>query len=126
VVDRKALIQKYKEERRPMGVFCVRNTASGKAFVGTSVDLPSMLNRQRAQLRMGAHENKDLQRDYNTLGPDTFTFEVLDTLTPPDDPARDVTADLKELGTLWFEKLQPYGEAGYHDRPAAPAGGKAR
>ena len=47
-VDRKALIRQYKETRRPAGVFRVRNTANGKSLVGTSVDLPSMLNRQRA------------------------------------------------------------------------------
>ena len=116
-MDRKALIRAYKDARRPMGVFGVRNTVNGRMFIGTTVDLPSMLNRQRAQLRMGGHESKDLQRDWNTLGPDAFAFEVVDTLEVPDDPAYDASFDLKALGGLWFDKLQPYGDAGYHPKP---------
>ena len=50
-MDRKTLIREYKESRRPMGVYRVLNTTNGRALVGVSVDLPSMLNRQRAQLR---------------------------------------------------------------------------
>ena len=49
-MDRKALVRDYKENRRPMGVFRVLNTANGKSLIGTSVDLPGMLNRQRFQL----------------------------------------------------------------------------
>lgn len=47
-MDRRELSRAYKETSRPMGVFRVRNTVNGKCFIGTSVDLPSMLNRQRA------------------------------------------------------------------------------
>ncbi|MCX6549942.1 MAG: GIY-YIG nuclease family protein [Acidobacteria bacterium] len=116
-MDRKALIRSYKATRRPMGVFRVRNITNGKSFIGTTVDLPSMLNRQRAQLRMGGHESHDLQRDWNALGPESFVFEVLDTLVVPDDPGYDASYDLKVLGALWFEKIQPFGDNGYHARP---------
>ena len=56
-MDRKALARDYKNTPRPMGVYCVRNTVNGKAFLGTARDLPGILNSQRAQLRIGiAHE----------------------------------------------------------------------
>ncbi len=88
---RRELVRAYKETARPMGVYRVRNTIDGRSLVGTSVDLPSILNRERTQLRFGGHPNAALQRDWNALGPDAFAFEVLDTLTPPDragyDPA---------------------------------------
>jgi len=62
-MDRKAIIREYKESRRPMGVFQVRNTVTSQVFIGASTDLPAMLNRQRAQLRLGAHVNRRLQAD---------------------------------------------------------------
>jgi hypothetical protein len=121
-MDRKALIREYKESRRPMGVFRVLNTASGKAFVGASVDVPSMLNRVRTQLRLGGHPNRALQRDWNALGADAFTFEVLDTLTPPDDqPDYDPADDLRVLEALWLDRLSPYDERGYNARPRGGA-----
>ena len=65
-MDRKALIREYKETRRPMGVYCVRNNVNGKLLVGKSTDLPSILNRQRAQLRTGSHPNQTLQKELAT------------------------------------------------------------
>jgi hypothetical protein len=116
-VDRKALVRKYKEERRPMGVFCVRNTTNGKLLLGCTADLPAMLNRQRAQLQFGGHPNRVLQREWNEAGPDSFVFEVLDTLSPIDRPDYDPAADLRALEALWIEKLSPYDDRGYHVRP---------
>jgi hypothetical protein len=57
-MDRKAFKREYKERRTQAGIFRVRNTVHNKSFVGASADLPAMLNRQRAQLRMGAHANR--------------------------------------------------------------------
>jgi hypothetical protein len=119
-MDRKAQIREYKERPRPAGVFQVRNTVSGKLLIGSAVDLPAMLNRQRAQLRLGAHPNAQLQADWNALGPDAFAFEPLDLLSSPDDPAYDPRADLEVLQALWLEKLSPFGDRGYN-RPPQPA-----
>src|SRR4051794_17748690 len=119
-MNRKALSRAYKETRRPMGVYQVRNTRDGRVLVGRSVDLPSILNRERTQLQFGGHRNAELQRDWNVLGPDAFAFEVLDTLAVPDDqPGYDPGDDLRMLEALWLEKLEPFGERGYTLRPAA-------
>jgi len=118
--DRKVLIREYKESRRPMGVFQVRNTTNGKCLIGTSVDLPSMLNRLRTQLRLGAHGNRELQQDWNRLGSDAFAFEVLDTLPPADQADHDPTDDLGVLERLWLDKLKPFGDKGYHKPPKDP------
>jgi hypothetical protein len=119
-MDRKASIREYKESRRPMGVYQVRNTANGKVLLGSSTDLPAMLNRQRAQLRLGGHPNRQLQADWRRYGPDTFVFEVLDTLTPVEVPGYDPVPDLRTLGSLWLEKLAPFGDRGYHADPRPP------
>lgn len=118
-MNRRELTRAYRETRRPMGVYRVRNTTDGRSLVGRSVDLPSILNRERAQLRLGAHRNAELQRDWNALGPNAFAFEVLDTLAPPEQPDYDPTEDLRVLEALWLERLEPFGERGYTPRPAS-------
>jgi hypothetical protein len=44
---------------RPLGVFRMHNTVNGKSYVGTSVDLPLMFNRQRAQLGFGVQRRAE-------------------------------------------------------------------
>ena len=65
-----------------MGIFQIQNTASGRSFIGSSKDLPAILNRHQWQLKLGAHPNADLQRDWNDSAPTKFAFTVLDTLAP--------------------------------------------
>jgi hypothetical protein len=117
-MDRKAMVRAYREQRPTMGIFQVRNTVSGRVLIGASTDVPAMLNRHQAQLRMGGHPNRELQADWRALGADAFAFEALDTLTPSDAPDADPRADLKVLERMWLEKLEPYGERGYHRRPS--------
>jgi hypothetical protein len=113
-MDRKEAIRAYKAARRPMGVYQVRNTETGRVYVGTSVDLPSILNRERAQLRLGAHRDHGLQADWNARGAEAFTFEVLDTLEPPDEPGYDPADDLRTLEDLWRGKLAAAGTETYN------------
>jgi len=112
-VDRKARRREYKETPLPAGVFQVRNTAAGKSFVGASSNAPGKLNGQRFQLEMGSHPDHELQADWNALGPDTFTFEVVDLLEMDNDPAYDPTEDLVVLKQLWLERLAAAGETFY-------------
>ena len=75
------------------------------------------LSRHRAELRMGLHKNRELQQDWNAAGEDGFSFEVLDTVTPRDEPGFDVKRELQALEELWLERLAPYGDAGYNSPP---------
>jgi group I intron endonuclease len=116
-MDKKTLIREYKETPRPMGVYQIRNTVNGKVLVGTSKDLPSILNRHRAALRFGNHQNRELQKDWAEFGPEAFDFEILDTLTPPERPDYNPSNDLRALEELWLDKLSPFGERGYNAAP---------
>ena len=119
-MDRKALAREYKASRRPMGVYCVRNLHTGDTLIGRSTDLPAILNRERTSLRFGGHPNRRLQQDWNTLGADAFSFEVLDTLAWPDDtPDFDPTNDLVLLESLWRERMPPDSEGRYTARRSA-------
>jgi hypothetical protein len=93
------------------------NLTSGKVLLVAGLDLPSLLNRHKAQLRLNAHSVKDVAGDWNAQGADTFAFEVLDTLTPVDKPDSDPASDLRALEELWLEKLSPFEPAGYHRPP---------
>lgn len=120
MTDRRALIRAYKEARRPMGVYRVHNTRDDRSLVGRSVDVPSALNRERAQLRLGAHRNAALQRDWNALGADAFAFEILDTIEPPkDQPEYDPADDLRLLEAMWIDRLGAVGERSYAPRREA-------
>ena len=118
--SRKELIRQYKETPRPMGVYRICNTRTGKSLIGAARDVPARLNRHRAQLGMKLHCNAELQRDWDTHGPDAFVFETLDLLKPPDEPGYDPTDDLRVLEDLWIQKLQPFGENAYN-KPGRPA-----
>src|ERR1700743_3281246 len=104
-MDRKSQIREYKETPRPMGIFQIQTTANGKAFIGSSKDLPAILNRHQFQLKLGGHPNAELQRDWNERGADAFAFSVLDTLAPSEEPGSDPTDDLAGLEQLWLAKL---------------------
>jgi hypothetical protein len=112
-MDRKALTRAYKETPRQMGVFRVRNRTNGKWLIGSSLDVPAMLNRQRFQLGAGGHPDRALQADWREFGPEAFEFETLDTLDPPDEPGYDPAVDLRMLEQMWLEKLGRPGERGY-------------
>lgn len=115
-INRKEAVRQYKQSRRPMGVFQVRNTVSGRVYVGSSSDLPSILNRHRAQLRLGAHPDRALQADWKSLGDAAFEFDVLDTIDPPDDPAYSPADDLRTLEELWRTRLAGNGGELYNPR----------
>ncbi len=104
-MNRKEMIREYKERRTPMGVYRVLDTITRHSVVAASKDVTSLLNRHRAQLRVNAHPSKALQAAWNANGANSFTFEVLDLFTPPDDPQFDPIADLAVLEDMWLEKL---------------------
>lgn len=113
MIDRKRILRDYKETPLPMGIFRVRNTVTGKVLLGTSVNLPGMLNRQRFQLEMGGHPNQELDRELREYGAEAFEVEVVDTLEPPDDVSYDPKEDLLQLLEMWRDRARAQGVALY-------------
>ena len=113
-MDRKALIKEYKTTHRQMGVFQIKNRSTGRMLIGSSPNLPGILNRYRFTLKMGMCPNKALQEEWKTFGPDAFEFNVLEELAPLDAPDYDPKNDLELLESLWLEKFKPYGDKGYN------------
>lgn len=111
---RKEIHRQYKERVKPSGVFQIKNKANGKILLGSSLNLEGPLNKHRFMLRINSHPNKELQQDWNDLGPDQFTFEILETVQVQDSPNFNPKAELTLLEEIWLEKLQPFGERGYN------------
>ena len=63
-----------------MGIYQIKNKRNGKVLVGSSINLLSTLNRFKAELKLGSHRNKVLQKEWQQFGPEMFEFEELERL----------------------------------------------
>ncbi|BBI33748.1 GIY-YIG nuclease family protein [Cohnella abietis] len=111
--DRAKLVQQYKEIPIEAGVYQIRNTVNGKIFLNSTFNLKS-INGRVITLKLGTDNNRELQKDWNELGEQAFVFEVLEVLKKSDNPFVVPKDELKKMLDSWFDKLQPYGERGYH------------
>ncbi|HEU4964575.1 MAG TPA: hypothetical protein VFV52_12085 [Bacilli bacterium] len=116
---RAELIREYKATPKRMGVFQLRNKHNGKVYVYTNANLDKIYTRLAFEMRMGTHLNRELVADWKEYGEENFAFEILEEI-PLDDKRRENPKEaLKELEEKWMEKLQPYGDRGYH-KPRRP------
>jgi group I intron endonuclease len=99
-----------------MGIYQIKNKKNDKLYIGSAKDLPGIINRDKFQLKHGLHLNKEMQNDFNEVGEEGFSFDILDYLKPKDDWNYDYTEELKTLEEMWLEKLQPYYEKGYNPK----------
>ena len=97
-----------------LGVFLIRNTTNDKVFLASGKNLAGLINRHRFQLEHNGHPNKALQAEWNTLGAANFAFEILEELTPPNDPQFDLKREVLFMEDMWLDKLKPFGERGYN------------
>lgn len=111
---KKELILEYKQTPRPMGIYQIKNNINGKIFIQSSMNLPGSFNGQRFQLELKGHRNKELQGDWNSYGPQAFTFDVLENLKSEDIPQSDWRDALTAMEDKWLSKLQPYNKNGYN------------
>jgi len=119
-MNKKEMIKKYKQTTQQMGIYQIKNMRNGKIFIGSAKDLRGRINSNKFQLRVGSHLNKEMQKDFNEIGEEGFSFDVLDYLKPKDILNYDYTEDLKILEEMWLEKLQPHNEKGYNAQKNKP------
>jgi hypothetical protein len=102
--DKKEAIRKFKEQKTLRGAFAVRCTASGRVWVGSSLNLGSQKNSLWFALRVGKHLQKSLQEEWNVHGEPAFAYEILEQL---DDDAHPLgVADLlKKKKAHWIVEL---------------------
>ncbi len=111
---RKELVTAYEEMEKPIGVFRFVNKQNGKTLVGSTRNLNAMERRLPFELKLGTSQHKELIREWNEYGEDSFEFEVLETLRIRKEGFQDIPYELEKLEEKWLNDLQPYGERGYN------------
>lgn len=112
---RKELREEFKQIKTYMGVIQIRNNVSGKIYIAAHPNLKNKWLTQKGMLDWGRHPNSQLQKDWMELGPEAFTYEVLEQKET--DKVTDMRWELKQIIKPWLEKLQPYGDKGYNKPP---------
>lgn len=110
---KKELVQQYKEMKTEAGIYQIKNKINQKIYIEATRNVKT-IEGKKFQLTMGSHINRMLQQEWNEHGEDAFEFEVLEILKQKETGYFDVKDELKKLEEKWFDKLQPYGEKGYH------------
>jgi len=87
-----------------MGVYQIRNKRNGKLFIGSAKNLQGKLNSHKFQLENNLHLNLEMQKDFNEIGVEGFSFDILDCLEPKEDLNYDYTEELKMLEEM-YEKF---------------------
>lgn len=112
---KKALKQEYKMRPLTAGVWKITCQANGRFLLGSNLDMHAPFNRHRAMLTIGSHRYKAMQEDWNTHGPNAFTFEVLESVQEKGDPGFDLARALKEMEEKWAEALAPFMDQAYNE-----------
>jgi group I intron endonuclease len=113
---RKELKEEYKHKKFKMGVFQIKNNINGKIFIGSSLDLNAIWNRQKIQLKFGNHPNAELQKDWKEFGEDSFSYEILSELKHLDEKEKDYQKEVAILEELYRDELKPFEDKGYNKR----------
>jgi hypothetical protein len=112
--ERAEIKRTCKQNSPDMGVYQIKNKANGKIYIESCKNLAGTRNSRLFQLRMGKVAfSRELQKDLNEFGADSFEFSVLGVL-PKSGPGDNIERQLVALKLQWQEKLQPFAERGYN------------
>ena len=96
----------YKETRRTMGVYAIKNSANNKVYVGFSTDVQAMINRHKAELNFGSHRNTELMSEWRLFGELSFEFGILDELEYDENAQTNSVEELRTLHEMWMRKIE--------------------
>jgi hypothetical protein len=74
----RAAARKARDAFPPLGIYAIRDRASGYLLLGASRNVHAALNRARFELGMGKHADCVLQAEWNRSGAEGLVFEVLE------------------------------------------------
>jgi hypothetical protein len=114
--SKKELTNAYKQKQFKVGIYQIRNKINNKIFLESSVNLDAIWNRNHIQLKFGTHQNKELQKDWNEIGPEHFVFEIVSEIQQKEGEQKDYRKEVLQLEAMFMEELQPYDEKGYHKK----------
>jgi hypothetical protein len=105
---RKTLKNEYKQGKIVGGIYRVANTHNGMYLLDYAANLQSKQNSFNFMVSSGSCLDYRLKKDLAEFGVQAFIFEILEALEKKPEQTRDeFIDDLKLLGQLWSEKLDP-------------------
>lgn len=113
-MNRKTLINEYKNTPIVGGVFAIKNRQNNKLFLGSSLNLHGPWNRVKSELTFGCHSNRELQEDWKRYGESEFAFEILETLKPELERPVEKEHGLKALEEKWISFHLSPGHQNYN------------
>jgi group I intron endonuclease len=94
------------------GVYAIVNSATGKAYIGSAVDISRRWAQHRRELQRGTHNNGHLSAAWAKYGEEAFTFQVIEEV--PD------SLSLVEAEQAWLDRMRTYErDRGYNLSPTA-------
>jgi hypothetical protein len=112
--SRKELIGEYKTKKFKIGVFQIRNSINGKVFIGGSLNLDAIWNRNRMELNFGSHKNEMLQKEWIEFGEENFRYEILSEIQQKDGDKVDYKKEVNILTEMYINELKPFADKGYN------------
>jgi group I intron endonuclease len=105
--SQKQIKEEYKLKKFKMGVFQIRNTVNGKIYVGSSLNLDAIWNRNKMELNFGNHRNSILQSEWKQFGERNFMYEILAEVVQKDEDKIDYNKEVKTLEGMFIAELNP-------------------
>lgn len=97
--------------RAQSAVYVITCVATGKFYVGSSVDVSKRLGRHREDLKAGGHHSRHLQRAWDGYGEVNFRFDIVEYV-PPD--------DIRKVEQEWIDRCRSADRNhGYNMHPKA-------
>ena len=105
---RKTLINDFKQGKIVGGIFRVANTRNGMYLLDYAANLQAKQNSFNFMVSSGSCLDYRLKKDLAEFGCQAFIFEILEALDKKTGQTQnEFIDDLKMLGQLWSEKLDP-------------------
>ncbi|GCE21591.1 GIY-YIG nuclease family protein [Dictyobacter kobayashii] len=103
---RKEIQQAYKERKIVGGVYTITNKQTGQYLIAHTANLRSAQNHFQFAVATGSTVHPRLQKDWNELGAQAFTFKILEEVEQkPDQSSAAFMDDLRTLEELWRANL---------------------
>ncbi|NOW32865.1 DUF2087 domain-containing protein [Clostridium beijerinckii] len=103
-MNKKEIINNYKQQEIEMGIIQIYNTVNGYSFVDICTNLYKPFESIKFQLNLGRARSKKLKEDWAAYGESAFEFKVVEKLESNEGATdKQKVEDLKEFLNLWIE-----------------------
>jgi hypothetical protein len=100
---RRAAARQARDSFPPMGIYAIRDRASGYLLLGASRNVHAALNRARFEMGTGKYVDRVLQAEWNRNGAEGLVFEVLELVKERVDADFDYAGELKAIEQIHRE-----------------------